>query len=107
MYGYSGAISRDHGRDGHWHNIYGNGTVVNDDGEIEDYSIDYEYNTTTNEIVADLGNQSTGETVPEIPEELEEIMPKPEVKVIETLTPVVPEEPVVPGEPPVLPEPEE
>jgi hypothetical protein len=104
-YMYSRVVSRDRSRDGKWHNIYGNGTVENDEGEIEDYSIDYEYNTTTNEITVDLGDESTGETINEIPEEVEAEIPKPEVEVIETLTPVVPEEPIVPGEPPVLPEP--
>lgn len=89
------------------YSIYGNDTVVNEDGEVEDdLEVDYSYNNETGEVDVELGGWCEGEPEPPIvpvPEEL----PEPEVEVVKTVTPVIPEEPVEPGEEPELPTPEE
>lgn len=103
-YSYSRRIGRQMGKDGHWHNMYANGTVTNDDGEPEDYSIDYSYDYSTDEITVDLGDEGVGEPEEEMPEEMVDTIAPPETTVVETLTPVIPEEPVEAGEPIQLPD---
>ena len=69
-YNYTRRIGRQRGRDGHWHTMYANGTVLNDDGEPEDYSIDYGYDYETGEVTVDLGDEGVGEAEDDIPEEM-------------------------------------
>lgn len=107
-YSYSHRIGRQMGKDGHWHNLFANGTVTNDDNEVEDYSIDYSYDYSTGNITVDLaGDEGVGEPEEELPAAAVEDIAPPETTVIETLTPEIPEVAVVPGEPIVLPEPSE
>ena len=67
----------------------------------------YSYNYTTGNVTVDLGDFGVGEPDEEIPEEMEEKIPTPETTIIETITPVIPEEPYVPGVPVVIPDAEE